>query len=213
MKKNHIVEQAERRVFRASYEDGLIDIGIAAFTLMFTIAPLLSEYLGDFWSSFVFLPFFGLLYLLLRWVRKRFVLPRTGQVAFGPQRVARLKRGGLVMLVLNVIFLIIGAITFFYPGSPGFLIAIRFSAALLVFFSMAGYFYDYPMLYLYGILTALAIPVGEWLWQQGLASHHGYPVVFGAATGFITLVGLVKFTRLMLQEVPIIEEQPNEGRA
>jgi hypothetical protein len=82
---------------------------------------------------------------------------------------------------------------------------------MLIFFSMAGYFYDYPFLYAYGVLTALAIPVGEWLWQQGLASHHGYPVVFGTISGIILLIGLGKLFRLLGQELPQIDEQPNEG--
>ena len=94
MSKKNLIQQAEREVFRASFEDGLIDIGIAAFTLMFAVAPLLSETLGDFWSSFVFLPFYGLLYILLRWVRKQFVLPKMGSVVFGAERVAKLRRGG-----------------------------------------------------------------------------------------------------------------------
>jgi hypothetical protein len=197
MSSKNMLEQAERKVFRASFEDGLIDIGIAAFMLMPAIAPLLSETLGDLWSSFVFLPFWGALYVLLRWVRKRFVLPRTGKVVFGAERVAKLRRGGWVMLVLNVIFLVVGAISFFYPGDQGWLMALRFSAMILVFFSMAGFFYDLFQLYVYGVLCALAIPVGELLWQQGFVSHHGYPMVFGTIAGIIFLWGLVKFVRLM----------------
>jgi hypothetical protein len=198
-------------VFQASFEDGLIDIGIAAFTLMFVVAPFLSVPLGDFWAAAVFIPFWGLIFLLLRWVRKRFVFPRIGIVTFGAERIARLKRGGVVMLVLNVIFLAVGAITFFYPGELGFLIALRFSAIMMIFFSMAGYFYDFPELYVYGVLCALAIPGGEWLRQQGYASHHGYPVVFGTITGIIFLRGLYKFIRLMQHDTPSFEEQPTEG--
>jgi hypothetical protein len=207
MSGKNVLEQAERKVFRASFEDGLIDFGIAAFTLMFAVAPLLSETMGDFWSSFVFLPFYGVLYLFLRWVRKRYVIPRTGTVTFGAERVAKLRRGGWVMLVLNVLFLVLGAITFFYPEAPDFMIALRFSAIMLILFSMAGYFYDLTQLYIYGVLCAAAIPVGEWLWLRGIASHHGFPIVFGTITAVIFLRGLVKFVRLMQTEIPLFEEQ------
>jgi hypothetical protein len=207
MSSKNVLEQAERKVFRASFEDGLIDMGIAAFTLMFAVAPLLSETLGDFWSSVVFLPFWLVVYLLLRWVKQRFVTPRTGTVTFGEARVAKLRRAGWVMLVLNVLFLALGAITFFFPEAPDFMIALRFSAVMLLFFSMAGYFYDLNQLYVYGVLCALAIPVGEWLWLRGMASHHGFPIVFGTITGCIFLWGLVKFIRLMQREVPTFEEQ------
>lgn len=211
MSNNDFLAKAERKVFRVSFEDGFIDIGIAAFTLMFAIAPLLSVHLGDLWSTVIFLPFWGLVYLLLRWARKRFVAPRIGRVTFGSQRKDRLRRGGLVMLVLNLIFLVLGVTTFFYHDGPGWLIALRFSAIMLVFFSVAAYFYDLPQLYLYGVLIALSIPIGEWLWQRELASHHGYPLMFGLVTLLIFLRGLYKFIKLIRKDTPNLEEQPNQG--
>ena len=115
------------------------------------------------------------------------------------------------MLVLNVIFLVLGAITFFYHDGPEWLIALRFSAVMLVFFTMAGYIYDFPRLYLYGALCALAIPLGEWLWRQGLVSHHGFPVVFGSISGIIFLLGLYRFISTMRLEAPQFEEHSIEG--
>ena len=79
------LKAADRKVFSASFDDGLVDIFIASFSLMFAVGPLtttyLNAYLGGFWGDFLgtmmFLPFFGVVYLLLRWVRKRFVAPRS----------------------------------------------------------------------------------------------------------------------------------------
>jgi hypothetical protein len=113
------------------------------------------------------------------------------------------------MLVLNVVFLLLGILSFFFPGRSGWLIAMRFSAIMLLFASMAGYFYDLPHLYIYGLMFALAIPVGEWLWQQGYATHHGYPLVFGTITGLIFLIGVYKFVRLMRRELPGLEDLPS----
>jgi hypothetical protein len=211
MSKKDFLVQAEKKVFQASFEDGLIDIGIASLTLMFGVAPLLSESMGDFWSSAVFLPFWAVLYLLLRWVRKRFVLPRTGTVSFGAERISRLRRGGVVMLILNVIFLLGGVFSFFNFEGNGYKIALGFSASVLMFFSLIGYLYDLPQLYVYGLLMALGVPAGEWLWQSGYASHHGYPVVFGTVTVLIFLRGVIMFARLMRHPVPDFKDQPDVG--
>jgi len=197
MSEKDYLKQAERKVFRASFAGGLIDVGIAAFTLMFAVAPLLSPTLGDFWSSFIFLPFFGIVYLILNWVRKRYVQPRIGHVTFRAERIQRLRRGGMVMLVLNVVFLILGALVYFYVDASGWMISLQFSAVMLLFASLVGYFYDVPQFYFYGLVFALAIPVGEWFWQQGLASHHGFPLVFGVISAGIFIYGVFKFIRLM----------------
>jgi MFS family permease len=39
--------------------------------------------------------------------------------------------------------------------------------------------------------------VGEWLWRQDLATHHGYPIVFGAAAVIIFITGLVRFAGIV----------------
>ena len=51
---------AERRGFRSVVDTGLWDVMLASVVAMFAIAPLLSVRLGDFWSSAVFVPFWGL---------------------------------------------------------------------------------------------------------------------------------------------------------
>lgn len=215
MSKNNFLEQAERKVFRASFEDGIIDIGIAAFFLMFAVAPLLSTKMGDFWSSFIFLPFWGIMYLLLRWMRKQFVIPRIGRVSFGADRKEKLRRGGVIMLVLNVIFLLAGILAYFYAGSgrSGWLITFIFSAVILLFTTMLGYLNDLPQLFIYGIASALGIPLGEWAWQQGYAGHHGYPMVFGTIATGIFVYGTYKFIRLIRNESPTPENHFIQGDA
>lgn len=53
------LKDAERKVFRITYNHGLWDVFLGCFFLIFVIGPYLSSSLGDFWSSFVFLPFWG----------------------------------------------------------------------------------------------------------------------------------------------------------
>ena len=198
------LKDAERKAFQSTFEDGLWDVLLGCwFPLQLAIAPLLSHRMGDFWSSAVFIPFWGAVYLAIWLVRKQVVKPRIGRVEFGPTRINRMMKFNLVLLIVNVIAFIFGLIA-----------ALRFSSlsgggypfilglVLLVGFSTAAYFLDFPRLYVYGLLSALAPLVGEWLYQNMGASHHGYPIVFGTLAGVMILTGLVTFARF-LQNNPL----------
>jgi len=154
--------------------------------------------MGDFWSSAVFLPIWGVVYLIIWLVRKKVVVPRVGTVKFGAVRKTRLKIFTVSMLVVNVVALILGIIVAFrfrtLPlGGPNMVLGL----ILLIGFSTAAYFLDFPRLYVYGLLSALGTPIGEWLYQNMRASHHGYPIVFGILAGVMILTGLVVFVRFL----------------
>jgi hypothetical protein len=191
------LKEADRKIFSTSFDDGLLDIFLASVVLMFAVAPFLSKYLGDFWSSAVFLPFWGALYLILRWLRVHVVNPRIGTVKYGPIRKKKITVFTIVMLVLNTIFLLLGMVAFAMPSGSGWRFILPFGAMVLILFSLAGYFLDLTRLYVYGLMLALAAPVGEWLYQNFGASHHGYPVTYGLSALVIFLVGLVKFITLV----------------
>jgi hypothetical protein len=82
------LKQIEKKAFKSTHGDGLWDILLGCFVLMFAVAPLLSARLGDFWSSAVFLPFWGGVYLVIRFLRKNVVAPRVGTAKFGRARSA-----------------------------------------------------------------------------------------------------------------------------
>jgi hypothetical protein len=191
------LKEADRKIFTASFNDGLLDIFLASFVLMFAVAPFLSIYLGDFWSSFVFLPFWGIVYLVLRWLRVHLVIPRTGTVKYGPIRKKKLTAFTIVMLVLNTAFLILGLLAFTIPSESGWRFILPFGAMVLILFSLGGYFLSLTRLYAYGLMLALAPVVGEWLYQTFGIPHHGYPVTYGLSAAIIFLVGLVKFITLV----------------
>jgi len=188
------LKDIEKRVFRATVDLGLWDVMIASWVAMFAIAPLLSETLGDFWASAVFLPVFAVLYWGLRRVQRRVVEPRVGVVRFGAERRARLGRLTAIMLVANVAALAAGTYAALHPQatwSP----PVLFGLMVLLMFSLAAYFLDIPRYYAYGLLVVVAGAVGELLWRRGLASHHGYPVVFGISAAVIAGVGLLRFAK------------------
>lgn len=201
------LEQAERKLFRTSFQDGLLDIMISAFLLMPAVAPLMSESLGDFWSSAVFLPFWGIVFLIVYLLRRLVVRPRLGQVKYGPERITKLTRFTLVMLVVNVVFFVAGLlVAFFAPlggsGRMGWPVAIGFGLGLLFFSSLAGAFLNLLRLFVYGLLLAAAPVVGEWLYRYHGVAHHGYPVVFGTVAAIIFLVGAIMFIRLLSEPYP-----------
>ena len=51
-------------------------------------------------------------------------------------------------------------------------------------------------------MTATAPLIGEMLWQEGLASHHGYPITFGVLSGLMILIGLVLFIQVVRSYAP-----------
>lgn len=207
MSLNKTLETADRKIFTTYFDDGLLDIFLSAFALMFVIALYLSVPLGDFWSSAVFLPFLGVVYLILRIIRRRVVTPRIGSVEWGAMRKKKLRKGTTIMLILNVIFLILGIASFFMPIQFGLVISIGLGMMMMVFFSSIGYFLDFTMLYVYGLLFALAMPVGEWLYQNAGFSHHGFPVVFGTISVIMFLRGVVKFLTFLNNNPQIPSEE------
>lgn len=192
------LKRIEKQAFTAAYSDGLWDFFLGCFLLMFAVAPLLSGALGDFWSSAVFLPFWALVYAVIRWTRKHVVAPRVGTVKFGRARKAKLRKFSLIMLAVNVAALVLGFVAASQAKPlPGQGVAPLFGAFFLVAFSAAAYFLDFGRLYMYALITGLSPLVGEWLWVRGMASHHGIPVTFGITAALMMVVGIVLFVRLL----------------
>jgi len=211
MSQNISLKDAERKVFRTAHNDGLWDIFLGCFFLEFAITPLLSTSLGDFWSSAVFIPILLLVYLMIRLVRKNVIKPRIGVVKFGRSRINKLKKFSFVMLVVNIIAAILGFIVAMnFRRIAGETIPLILGMIFLIGFSIAAYFLDFSRLYLYGLLAALSPLVGEWLFINGIASHHGFPIAFGTTAGVMIIVGLVIFLRL-LHNNPILIEAISPG--
>ncbi len=198
------LKQAERKAFRAAYDDGLWDIFIACVVAEFAIGPFLSVPLGDFWSSVVFLPFWVLAFLAIRLIRKHVIMPRIGEVRFGQARRAKLWKFTLAMLALNGVSLVGGILAAFGFGIlPGWVFTAIFGLIVLNGFCLAGYLLEFPRLYVYGVMLFLSPFVGELLYIYAHVPHHGYPVAYGFTTLVILVIGLVTFFRLLRENPPI----------
>lgn len=203
----------ERKAFRSTFEDGLFDLLITCFTLQFALAPLLGDLgLGDFWSSFVFLPVYLIALLGLGIAKKKITVPRIGLAKYSPARKTKIRK---LHFYLSMMFLAgifsglfafkIGAASMAKWFAPGI-----FSFLILFVFSVAGFYLDFPRLFFYGIFISVLIPVGEVLFWNGKVSHHGYPMVFGIASIIVFSNGiyhLVKFVK----NYPVQEREEAHG--
>jgi hypothetical protein len=194
------LKELERRTFRTVTDDGLWDVLIAGVFSMLAIAPLLSGSLGDLWSSAIFAPIWLVTYLIIHAVRKRVVIPRVGTVRFGEDRKRRLRRFSVVMLAVNVVAALLGLAAaigvqrgWVNIGGDGIGYPLTLGIVILIGFSVGAYAASIPRYYLYGLMLAGAPLVGEWLWRHDLATHHGYPIVFGAAAVIILITGITRF--------------------
>ncbi len=192
----------ERRTFRVAHDDGLWDVLIAAFVAMFAIAPLLSEPLGDFWSSAVFVPIWIGTYLAIRLLRTTVVTPRIGTAGPGPERIRRMRSFRLTMLVVYAAALgagiaVAAAVATDRLDPDGLAYPIALGVASLVGFSIGAYTTGILRFAIYGLMLAAAPLIGEWLWRNDLVDDHGYPLVFGTVAAIIFVVGVVRFARLV----------------
>jgi hypothetical protein len=192
------LKQLERKAWTSFYDDGLGDIFVGCVILIFALAPMLSRVgLGDFWSSAVFLPFLALVLMVIVLLRKRVVIPRIGLVSFGRARKKRLLKFNVLMFVVLSAGFVLGLVSLRGGVAQAWVHNLRFIAIVLMCFGLAAYFLGFVRLYIYGILIALAIPVGEWLWTNMGVPHHGFPITFGVSAGVIIVTGIILFLRML----------------
>ncbi|MFC1640156.1 hypothetical protein ACFL3B_05275 [Gemmatimonadota bacterium] len=206
------LKKLERTTFRAAADTGLWDLLLASYLATFAIVLLLSGRLGDFWSSAILVPVCAGVYLIIRIIHTRVVLPRVGIIEVGSRRRTHLRRLSSIMLVVNLVAFALGifAATRSAAGQD-FPVPLVLSLTLLVGFSLAAFLLGIPRLFVYGVLVAGAPLVGEELFQRGYASHHGWPITFGVAAAIIFVSGLVRFWRILPRRMAGAEALPQEG--
>jgi hypothetical protein len=104
----------------------------------------------------------------------------------------------LIFIALSV-SLILGIISLKDSITQAWVHNLRFIAVVLICFGLAGYFLGVTRLYIYGLLIALCIPIGEWLYLNVGIPYHGYPVTFGITAAILIITGVVLFLRLLMK--------------
>jgi hypothetical protein len=202
------LKEMERGVFRNSIQDGILDIQIGCMLLMFVLPIYLGPKLGDFWASAVFLPLWFLVIFGLRAYRKKVVQPRVGTIKYGNYRKKKLMRLNIIILAFNLLALILGMYSFFnFSALSGWAPSAGISLIMLTGFSLAGYMLEMPRLYLYAILISAAPVIGEYLYRNFGASHHGFPITFGFASAILVITGLIILIRLLGKYPPQEKEE------
>jgi hypothetical protein len=204
------LENLEKKAYGTYRKDGLLDILLGSFVSLWAIAPLLSSSLGDFWSSMIFLPIWGLIFLVVRHIRLHVTIPRLGKVKYGVVRKRKIWTFTIVMLVINVLALGLGIFVSYKGSALDSSPVVWLGIAMFVGFSAAAYFLDFPRLFVYGIMVALSPIVGEWLYRTRDASHHGFPITFGVTSLIMILIGLYLFVRF-LHNTPLPKESEREA--
>lgn len=192
-----------------THEDGLWDVLIACFLLQFPISPSLSRAgLGDFWAAAVWLPFWLLAFWGVVAMKRRYVVPRIGQVEFGRHRMGRLRRGGWLMFAVGTMGLALGALSFLDFGGPAWIHVARFGLVVLIGASLGAWVLDFPLLYLYGVLMGIAPVIGEWL-RRSVGVRDGIPLAFGIVAAFVFAMGIARFVRF-LKSHPLLEPESDD---
>ncbi len=203
------LKELERKAFRSTYQDGLLDIYMGGTIASFTVfADTLYgvDSLTSWQRVFIFLVGCVISNLIF-WVGKKFItLPRIGQVKFGPARKRRIRT---LIIVLSVVVGIQVAIFAFQlalwqipalhswfgflalPQDMGKLV-VAVVGALFVGpgFTVMAYFIDFPRGYYIAAVTSLAVFCMIWFENA---------LFYLAAGLLIILPGIFLFIRFLLQ--------------
>ena len=168
------LKEIERKVFRSTYQDGLLDICISLVvgSMALTMFPIVRD--DDSWL-YVVLTFLGVAAgQLVFWAGKKFVtLPRMGQVKFGETRRKRSKALALILTVavlvqVGIVLLTVGAwaipawanrLQELLPGRSATDLLVAAVGALFVGPSMMAiaYFADFPRGYYIALVMTLGV--------------------------------------------------------
>lgn len=205
------LKEIERRAFRSTYQDGLLDICISMVVGSMALLMFFIER-DDYPWLYLVLAFLGVgAGQLIYWAGKKFVtLPRMGQVKFGEIRRKRNKTLTLILTVavlvqVGIVLLTAGVwaipawgdkLQQLFPDRSATDLLVAAVGALFVGPSMMAiaYFTDFPRGYYIALVLALGVFLMIWFWQP----------LFQVGAAFLILIpGLVLFARF-LRQYPLI---------
>jgi hypothetical protein len=193
------LKQLERKAWRSSFQDGLLDIYLGLLLILLSIPALLPGIFTSELREYAGYVGFALVALLFYWWAKRYVsAPRMGRARFGRARKARQTRATVVYGVSAVGGVIVLLLALAWRsgasggGSPWLgareLFAFGIGFWMVLVFGLGSYFTDFDRGYLVGALYALAFG-GTILMDE--------PALFAFCGAILVLVGLVVFGRFL----------------
>ena len=199
------LRQIEKKAFRTTFEDGLLDINIGGIVASMSMLAFMPEEDATRWLRYgLFLVGLVGSTLIYQLGKKFITAPRIGQVVFGAMRKRRKATlagilGGII--AIQVVIVLGSVLLWNNPGLAGKLglnftqpdterLLVSAIGALFVGPSMAlmAYFSDFSRGFYIAILLALAVFLMIWFRS---------PVMMLSAAGLIFIPGLVLFIRFL----------------
>jgi hypothetical protein len=209
------LKELERKAYRATYQDGFLDITLGLFLIGSAVAGLFQDNKPVRLTITVLIVLIPLTIFLLG--KKKITLPRIGIVRFGAERKARKKKIAVIILTA-VILSSLMALTAMTHNMPFFLVellkgygsAVAFGLLAFTMFLFGGYYNDIPRLYLYGLLFGGSLFLSECYYNKvGIGIHSS--VWFGVSGFIILIIGVSLLARFLRQYPLPSEERKIEG--
>ena len=199
------LRQIEKKAFRTTFEDGLLDINIAGIVASMALLDRMPEEDASRWLRYGLFLFGMIASALIYQLGKKFITqPRIGQVVFGAMRKRRTATlaGILGAIIAIQVLIVLGSILLLNnPGLAGQLglnitqldaerLLVSAIGALFVGPSMAimAYFSDFSRGYYIAVLLSLAVFLMIWFRS---------PVTMFCAAALIFIPGVVLFIRFL----------------
>ena len=205
------LKDLQRKAWRSMFQDGLWDIFLGLLLLNMAFGTVLDEMpISDGLRIGTYIGV-EVLAMVLMFLGKRYItMPRMGTASFG--RYGKVKRNRVQLLLFGSFLLgVIAWLAFSGGGELGvlgisraYVGAIFWVVNMLVVFGLAGYFLDFPRLYLIGILYAIPIPMDIFIRQHWHTDAWVFPV-FAVPSLIILGVGVVLFIQF-LRKYPVVAQ-------
>jgi hypothetical protein len=197
MNKRMSLKEVEKRTYMSYHQDGLLDIFVGVYVLLFALGILLMT-VTDFSTWFVIPAIFPAIMIPI-WIsaKKRITMPRIGYVKFGSRGANKL----MAVLVGLMVFGLGTFMVFSFSSSQGWALSLRnliisngmiiIGVAAAAISSLFAYTMGLKRLYAYGLLTLAlffaghfsTIPFGYFLLTIGLVI---------VINGFVLLIRFIR---------------------
>lgn len=198
---NPFKEVEQRTIRLINFEDGLWDLMLGVIFMALAVYPLTRQWLGPEWNLLLFVVLLGLIVFVQQMLRRRVSSPRIGHVV--PRRTPKLRLVLVVIVLLVAATLVLVLVTLLQPVQPGstagslnggvrsygmeFVVLL----ALVALFSLMGYLFNVPRLYLYGWLLGLG-NLGSVILEHQAGWTFNLPLAIAA--GIIMSIGVMLLT-------------------
>lgn len=201
----------ERRAYRSFFGDGIWDIYLGLLLLGMGGGPaLLQMGVPLVWAGIVPLALCAAAMVFFVAGKKYITVPRLGAVQFGAARRLKRKRLSLVLACSALLGLVLFALAA-WRSIPALslgsvpMVALVFAANCLIVFSLGAYYLDFSRLYVYGLLYAVAFPLGIMLDETGRVGA-SFLTVYALLAGPMIVVGAALFIRFLRAYPPTSKE-------